>query len=161
MIWEAEQLLDDRGYRVGKIDGSMDSETREGIEDFQKAVGMKETGKVNNRLLVALREAGGNDGGDDAMINTLTARQVWELEVRLDARGYNVGKVDRVADSQTHAAVLAYQKDEGLPVNGRLDVALLQRLQQADVSQSRDWNDLSGQEKGLLIMQGLLNSFSQ
>jgi peptidoglycan hydrolase-like protein with peptidoglycan-binding domain len=161
MIWEAEQLLDDRGYRVGKIDGSMDSETREGIEDFQKAAGMKETGNVNNRLLVALREAGGNDGDDGAMINTLTARQVWELEVRLDARGYNVGQVDRVADSRTHAAVLAYQKDEGLPVNGRLDVALLQRLQQTDVSQNRDWGDLSAQEKGLLIMQGLLNSLGE
>jgi len=161
MVWQVEELLDDRGYRVGALDGTLDSETREGIEDFQKDAGLKETGKVNNRLLTALLESGDNDDGDDTMINTLTARQVWELEVRLDARGYDVGKVDRVADSRTHAGVIAYQKDEGLPVTGRLDESLLRRLQQADASPSRDWSDLSSQEKGLLIMQGLLNSFSQ
>jgi peptidoglycan hydrolase-like protein with peptidoglycan-binding domain len=160
MVWQVEELLDDRGYRVGTLDGTLDSETREGIEDFQKDANLKVTGNVNNRLLAALQQGGDNDD-DDAMVNTLSPRQVWELEVRLDARGYNVGPVDKVADSRTHAGVLAYQKDEGLPATGRLDESLLRRLQQADASQQRNWDDLSSQEKGLMIMQGLLNSFSQ
>jgi peptidoglycan hydrolase-like protein with peptidoglycan-binding domain len=163
LVWQVEELLDDRGYRVGTIDGTLDSETRKGIEAFQKDADMKVTGNVNNRLLAALQQAGdsNDDDGDDEMVNTLSPRQVWEVEVRLDARGYNVGPVDKVADSRTHAGVLAYQRDAGLPVTGRLDESLLRQLQQADASQQRNWDDLSSQEKGLVIMQGLLNSFAQ
>jgi len=158
LVWQVESLLDDKGYRVGKLDGTLDAETREGIEDFQKDAGLKVNGKVSNKLLASLQDAGVSGGSDGGSINQLTARQVWELEVRLDARGYDVGAVDQVADSKTHAGVLNYQRDEGLPLTGRIDQALLLRLQQADASQQRSWNDLSGEEKGLVIMESLIKS---
>jgi peptidoglycan hydrolase-like protein with peptidoglycan-binding domain len=153
-VWQVEALLDQKGYRVGPIDGTLDAETREGIEDFQKDAGLKVTGRSNDKLLASLQNAGVSGGS----INQLTARQVWELEVRLDALGYDVGAVDQVADSRTHAGVLDYQRDQGLPPTGRIDQSLLQHLQQADASQQRNWSDLSGEEKGLVIMQSLFES---
>ena len=89
----------------------------------------------------------------------LTPRQIWELEARLDARGYDVGRVDRIADANTVRGVKDYQKDEGMNPTGKMDERLLLRLQQADAGQQRNWNDLSSTEKGLLLMQGLLDSF--
>ncbi|HKY94178.1 MAG TPA: peptidoglycan-binding protein [Kiloniellales bacterium] len=160
LVWEVENELDDLGYRTGVIDGTMDDETREGIEDFQANAGMDVTGKVNNKLLVALRNAD-DDGDDDDELVQLTPRQIWELEVRLDARGYDVGRVDRVADQNTVEGVKDYQKDEGLKATGKMDEKLLQRLQQADAGDQRSWNDLSASERGMLIMQGLLNSLGQ
>ena len=124
---------------------------------------MEVNGKANNKVLVALRNAADNgDGGevDDGLVR-LSPRQVWELEARLDARGYDVGKVDRVADQNTVAGVKDYQKDEGLKVTGKMDENLLSRLQQADAGQQENWNDLSSSEKGLVIMQGLLNQFTK
>jgi len=164
LVWEVEVELDDKGYRVGQIDGTLDTETLEGIKDFQNDAAMEVNGKVNNRLLTALRNADSDDGqdSDDNGLVQLSPRQVWELEVRLDARGYNVGRVDRVADAQTVAGVKSYQKDEGLDPTGQMDERLLLRLQQADAAdQGRNWNDLSSQEKGMMIMQGLLNQLGQ
>ena len=163
LVWEIETELADKGYRTGQIDGTLDTETKEGIEDFQANAGMEVNGKANNKVLVALRNAADNgDGGevDDGLVR-LSPRQVWELEARLDARGYDVGKVDRVADQNTVAGVKDYQKDEGLKVTGKMDENLLSRLQQADAGQQENWNDLSSSEKGLVIMQGLLNQFTK
>lgn len=162
LVWEVETELDERGYRTGVIDGTLDNETREGIEAFQANAGMEVNGKVNNKLLVALRSDAGNDDGDDGDdLVQLSPRQVWELEVRLDARGYDVGTVDRVADANTIKGVKAFQKDEGMTPTGLMDERLLARLQQADASQQKNWNDLSSSERGLMIMQGLLNSLGQ
>ena len=165
LVWEVETELDERGYRTGTIDGTLDNETKEGIEDFQASAGMDVNGKVNNKLLVALRNSADadddNDDNDNDELVQLSPRQVWELEVRLDARGYDVGTVDHVADADTHAGVIDYQKDEGLKPTGRLDESLLLRLQQADAGEQRNWNDLSSSERGLMIMQGLLNSLGQ
>jgi peptidoglycan hydrolase-like protein with peptidoglycan-binding domain len=159
LVWEVENALDDRGYRTGVIDGTIDDETREGIEDFQANAKLEVNGKVSNKLLVALRTAEDGPDEDNEDLVQLTPRQIWELEVRLDARGYDVGRVDRVADANTVEGVKDYQKDEGLKATGRMDENLLRRLQQADAGNQRNWNDLSSTERGLLIMQGLLNSF--
>jgi len=159
LVWNIETQLSAKGFRVGVIDGTLDSETREGIEQFQAETKTKVTGQASEKLLAALQADEGRGPDETAGTNLLTPRQTWEVEVRLDAQGYDVGKVDKVADSKTYAAVAAYQKDQGLPVTGRLDDSLLLQLQQADARQ--DWNDLSGQEKGLMIMQGLLNSLGQ
>jgi peptidoglycan hydrolase-like protein with peptidoglycan-binding domain len=157
-VWQVEVLLGQKGYKVGPIDGTLDTVTRKGIEDYQEDAGLKVNGKVSNKLLASLQDAEVSGGSDGGSINQLTARQVWELEVRLDALGYDVGTVDQVADSKTHAGVLAYQRDHGLPPTGRIDQPLLLHLQQADASQQRNWSDLSGEEKGLVIMESLIKA---
>ena len=46
----------------------------------------------------------------------------------LQAKGYEVGDVDGKLGPKTRAAVKAFQKDEGLPVTGRLDTGTMARL---------------------------------
>lgn len=161
LVWQIEGELDDKGYVHGPVDGTLDAETRSGIEAFQKEAGLKVNGKASQRLLASLQETDGDSAGDDGQqnVNLLTAHQTWELEARLKARGYDVGQLDTKADAKTYAAVRAYQKNEGLAVTGRLDEQLLHRLQLADAGKEQT-RQLSDTEKGLMIIQGLLDRYA-
>ncbi len=161
LVWQIEGQLQDKGYRVGPIDGTLDADTRTGIEAFQQDAGLKINGQASNKLLASLENATANNGGDNGgnNVNLLSPSQTWEVEARLKARGYNVGTMDSKADAKTYAAVRAYQQDESLAVDGRLDEQLLRRLQQADAGQAPT-RDLSNTEKGLLIIQGLLDHYA-
>jgi peptidoglycan hydrolase-like protein with peptidoglycan-binding domain len=46
----------------------------------------------------------------------------------LKERGYDIGEPDGKLGAKTHAAVRAFQKDEGLKVTGRLDPETMKRL---------------------------------
>lgn len=158
-IWRVENDLDLLGYRVGPIDGTLDNETRAGIEDFQRNAGLPVTGRPTQEVLSGLasgEQDTGGDGGQQAA-NYLSPEQTWEVEKRLQDRGYNVGTLDTRADAQTHAAVRAYQRDQGVAVDGELDQALLAQLQQGD-AKTRSWDDLTDMEKGLTIMKGITDT---
>jgi peptidoglycan hydrolase-like protein with peptidoglycan-binding domain len=55
-------------------------------------------------------------------------RAIADLQARLAARGYYPGPVDGVVGAQTRAAIRAYQKDRGLPVDGQITQALVASL---------------------------------
>ena len=50
-------------------------------------------------------------------------------QMALKERGYDIGEPDGRLGPKTRAAVLKFQKDEGLKVSGRLDVETMSRLQ--------------------------------
>ncbi len=50
------------------------------------------------------------------------------IQSGLTRRGYNAGKADGVFGKKTEAAIAAFQKDKGLPVNGQPSASLLQLL---------------------------------
>ncbi|MCA1839270.1 MAG: L,D-transpeptidase family protein [Actinomycetota bacterium] len=62
---------------------------------------------------------------------------IQELEQRLNALHYMVGKVDGIFDRATYFGVVAFQKVEGLSRNGRGDDATLARLQVAHTPSPR------------------------
>ena len=160
-VWQIEGQLKAKGYRYGTIDGTLDAETVAGIEAFQKDAGLKVNGNPNAKLLAALESAvvvGGGSG--EGNTNLLAARETWEVEARLKARGYDVGVLDTKADAKTYAAVRAYQQAEGLPVTGRIDESLLAHLQLADSGEQQGTRELTDTEKGMLIVKGLLDSFA-
>jgi len=161
VVWQIEGQLRAKGYRVGPVDGTLDRETAEGIADFQQDAGLKVDGRPSSRLLAALESAVvvGESGESDT--NLLNGRQTWEVEARLKARGYDVGTLDTRADAKTYAAVRAYQQDEGLAITGRLDEALLARLQLSDAGQEQPQErELSETEQRLLLLKSLLDSFA-
>jgi hypothetical protein len=57
-IREAEQMLDDRGYWVGKIDGTFDVGSKQGLIAFQKVEGRPRTGVLTPEELEAIKMAG-------------------------------------------------------------------------------------------------------
>lgn len=59
----------------------------------------------------------------------LTFEQRVELQKRLNAMGFQTGGSDGRFGARTYEAIIAYQKREGLPLNGRPSLKLLQHMQ--------------------------------
>ena len=124
LVWQVEGALADRGYATGPIDGTMDAKSRDAVRDYQADAGLPPTGKADKALLANIEQS------DKRQISQ---RDVREIERRLRRRAYQPGPVDGVADTQTAAAIRAYQADADLPVTGRPSLALLQHLRNSNV----------------------------
>jgi len=59
---------------------------------------------------------------------SLTPSLIRDLQRTLDREGYNPGPVDGVFGPKTRSAVNAYQRDHGLPVDDKLNMATLRHL---------------------------------
>jgi len=119
LIWNIETELTRRGYKTGPIDGTMDQQTAAAIRDYEADAGLTVTGAANADLLDSLEYSNARN---------VTQKDIREIERRLNRRGYAVGSTDGVADSQTTAAIKAYQRDAGLAVTGRPSLALRDHL---------------------------------
>jgi phage tail-like protein len=58
----------------------------------------------------------------------LSKRDMTAVEEALQAKGYTPGEIDGVADDEAHAAIRAFQKDNGLPMTGMVDQKTADRL---------------------------------
>jgi lipoprotein-anchoring transpeptidase ErfK/SrfK len=67
-----------------------------------------------------------------------TRSELKEAERRLREMGYWTGPVDGVIDSETHSALIAFQKWEGRKVTGQLTRAEFNAILQASAPQARD-----------------------
>ena len=50
------------------------------------------------------------------------------VQKRLDAYGYQPGPMDGILGAKTKAALMAFQKDNGLPADGMIGIKTLERL---------------------------------
>ena len=50
------------------------------------------------------------------------------VQKRLDAYGYQPGPLDGILGAKTKAALMAFQKDNGLPADGMIGIKTLERL---------------------------------
>lgn len=69
IVKEAQSALKDRGYDVGKADGTFGKKTRTALKKFQKAQGLESTGQLDQQTLSALGvdtsgEMAGQEGGE-------------------------------------------------------------------------------------------------
>ena len=128
LIWTVETELSRRGYQTGPVDGTMDQQTATAIRDYEDDAGLTVTGKVDEDLLDSL---------ENSSARNVTAKDIREIERRLNRRGYAVGTVDGVADAQTAAAIKSYQQDAGLVVTGRPSLALRDHLRSSSTVSSR------------------------
>jgi peptidoglycan hydrolase-like protein with peptidoglycan-binding domain len=119
LVWSVETELTRHGYKTGPIDGTMDPQTVAAIRDYEGDAGRTVTGVVSADLLDSL---------EDSNARSLTRADIRDIERRLNRRGYAVGSVDGIADSNTTAAIKAYQGDAGLVVTGRPSIALRDHL---------------------------------
>ena len=67
-------------------------------------------------------------GGQAVMAAFAPSDQVRAVQQALNEAGYDCGKADGLAGKKTEAAVRAFEKDKGLPVDGVIDDALLELL---------------------------------
>ena len=129
LVWQIEGALNERGYKTGPVDGTMDLQTNEAVRRYQQDAGLPVTGKTDKALLANIEQSDRRQ---------VSQRDIREIERRLDQRDYHPGPVDGIADTQTAAAISAYQTDADLPVTGRPSMALLVHLRSSNVRSDGD-----------------------
>ena len=123
-VFRIQGALIGLGYDPGEQDGEPGSRTRDAVRQFEADHGFRRRGRLDDRTLRRLRDA--LESGKPA------ATVVREIQTRLHRLGYRPGAVDGRPGPRTRAAVEAFQRARGLPVDGRLSLDLMRELRDAD-----------------------------
>ena len=150
-VTKLQKKLQDLGYLAGYADGKFGVETQAAVIAFQKNNNLTADGKAGtatqNKLYSgtanraggnAVKIAGNNTGGRDASgiastgYETLefgsTGDAVRKLQNRLSALGYTPGYTDGKFGAATEAAVMAFQANNSLTVDGKAGPATQRAL---------------------------------
>ena len=132
-VKELQRALRETYYYTGKIDGVFGAEVLKAVKAFQNSAGLNADGKAGPRTLDALynRTAKIFNGGIPVR-DLAQGSRGWDVYV-LQTKLYNMNYTLTYAtpgyfDSVTTAAVKAYQKDNGLKVDGKLGSTLRRYL---------------------------------
>ena len=140
-VQQLQQQLIKLGFLQGSADGIFGPQTEAAVRSFQKAYGLKQDGIAGpatlGKLVEVLSGSTGSSGSSSAPAPeppsrsesssapiTTTLRlgsrgsQVVTLQRRLNELGYNCGVADGIFGSRTRQAVMAFQRDNGLAVDG-------------------------------------------
>lgn len=115
-----EQYLAEKGYPVGIVDGYLDAQARAAIRQYQRDIGLQQTGVASINLLNHLSKSN--------VRASTTSNTVLEIERELQLRRYSVGPIDGVVDLRTQFGIESYQRQAGLPVTGEPTAALLAHM---------------------------------
>lgn len=123
-----QQLLADRGYYLGPVDGAFGPNTYAALRAYQRDHGLTVTGRLDGPTVRSL-----NREPYPAAVQTPNPVAPPTVDVRtaqqtLRDLGYYSGPVDGVLGPVTYAALRAYQRDHGLRITGRLDSSTARRL---------------------------------
>ena len=111
------------------VDGGYGPRTRAAVRRAQRRLGLRPDGVADARLRARLRARPGPVTPKGALLSVgAEGPPVRKLQVALGRQGFPV-TTDGAFGPLTRRAVARYQRQEGLPVNGAADVALLRRLQ--------------------------------
>ena len=124
LVYRIQGALIDLGYDPGDHDGAPGSRTRDALRQFEAEHGFRRRGRLDERSLRRLHNALESGRPADSVVR--------EIQTRLRRLGHSVGAIDGRAGPRTAAAVEAFQRAWGLPVDGRLSLELLRRLRDAD-----------------------------
>jgi peptidoglycan hydrolase-like protein with peptidoglycan-binding domain len=86
-------------------------------------------------LLLATASIAQQRGTQQASLNRAQTR---EAERRLSDLGYWTGAIDGLFDPATQSALIAFQKWEGRPINGQLNIDELEAIRNSAVPKARD-----------------------
>lgn len=120
-----QQLLKNKGYYSGAIDGIFGSGTKNAVMQFQRAAGLSVDGIVGAKTWAALEGNGtSSNRGSSSLTTSGLLRKgsrgaaVAELQTILKSKGYYSGAIDGIFGSGTENAVKAFQRANGLAADG-------------------------------------------
>ncbi len=151
-VTSLQNALTQLGYYAGVIDGIYGKGTRTSVKAFQAANGLADDGVAGPATLAKIAEltgihigdtpSSGDTGTDKPAAGSglfggvyttiqygMEGERVHALQQALDALGFDVGKVDGDFGSATYLAVKAFQKHQGLTVDGKAGKLTLTRLE--------------------------------
>ena len=123
LVFRIQGALIELGYAPGAQDGEAGARTRTALRKFEAEHGFRRRGRLDERSLQRLRDA--LEAGKPA------SAVVREIQSNLRRLGHSVGAIDGRPGPRTAAAVEAFQRSRGLPVDGRLSLDLLNVLRHA------------------------------
>lgn len=117
-----QEKLNAKGFDSGNVDGIFGVKTYAAVTAFQKANGLGVDGIVGKLTWAKLYDAtpvNVTPVTTQPMLRTGSRGDaVRKLQELLNAKGYTCGSVDGIFGSKTYAAVLAFQKANGLGADG-------------------------------------------
>ena len=122
-----QQRLNELGYNCGRADGIFGKQTDSAVRAFQRQNGLAVDGIVGKdtraKLYSQPPSRGDTDRKDSAPITSTLRRgsrgsQVTTLQRRLNELGYNAGAADGIFGIRTYNAVIKFQRENGLAVDG-------------------------------------------
>ena len=117
-----QEKLNAKGFNSGNVDGIFGAKTYAAVTAFQKANGLGVDGIVGKLTWGKLYDAtpvNVTPVTTQPMLRTGSRGDaVRKLQEMLNAKGYTCGNVDGIFGSKTYAAVLAFQKANGLGADG-------------------------------------------
>lgn len=117
-----QEKLNAKGFHSGNVDGIFGAKTYAAVTAFQKANSLGVDGIVGKLTWAKLYDAtpvNVTPVTTQPMLRTGSRGDaVRKLQELLNAKGYTCGSVDAIFGSKTYAAVLAFQKANGLAADG-------------------------------------------
>jgi peptidoglycan hydrolase-like protein with peptidoglycan-binding domain len=126
-----QEGLTSLGYDPGPTDGKPGPATKAAIEAYQRDHQMPVDGQVTRELSEQIDKTAARDGSSpeqtlarDNMLRSYTRA----IQDELVEMGYDPGPVDGALGAQTRAAIMAYERDHGLPERGQVSKSLLAHM---------------------------------
>lgn len=122
------------GYYKGMVDGVIGRKTRQAISAYQQAVGLEPDGKPTSELADHIRftrqvaEASLYTGTIQPSADAEARAKVRRVQTGLAELAYSPGEINGEMTSQTHDAIIAFQRDRNLPQTGEISDQLLAEL---------------------------------
>lgn len=120
-----QEMLNAKGYNAGSVDGIFGRNTRAAVIAFQNANGLAADGIVGKLTwaklydtTTALPSASTATGTQPMVYRGSRGDAVRRLQELLHKKGFDCGAVDGIFGSKTYAAVMAFQKANGLSADG-------------------------------------------
>ena len=133
VVRDIQRSLNQKGYRVGAVDGVMGSGTRRAIARFQADNDLPGAGRIDQRTLAALGVGGFTARAEpEAAVppgQNVAPDMVARLQGQLQRLGYDPGRTDGVWGDGTRRALTEFQRDHRLARTGRLDRDTLAALE--------------------------------
>ncbi|MEI6328681.1 MAG: peptidoglycan-binding domain-containing protein [Pseudanabaena sp.] len=134
-VTELQQLLQNKGFYTGKIDGDFGQGTLNAVLKFQKDNGLQADGIVGNSSWAALRAAS-KPATNPTSVNILPTLlpgskggAVTQAQQLLKAKGYYQGRLDGDFGAGTRDAIASFQRANGLTVDGKVGEQTWNKLQ--------------------------------
>ncbi len=136
-VRQVQTLLITKGFLNGEADGICGSQTVEAIKKFQLSAGLEADGicgdetyaLLNGRSAVAVNSGSDTEPGSGALKPGMSGNRVRALQELLFKHGYLLTEPDGIYGTLTEHAVINFQRDTGLTVDGICGSETIARLQ--------------------------------
>jgi peptidoglycan hydrolase-like protein with peptidoglycan-binding domain len=130
-VSELQQLLQSKGFYTGKIDGDFGAGTTNAVLKFQKANGLVTDGIVGSSSWAKLRAVvpTASSQGLPTLLPGSKGSAVAQAQQLLKEKGYYQGRIDGDFGTGTRDAIAAFQRANGLTIDGKVGEQTWKKLQ--------------------------------